>query len=860
MTGIILVNYLVMVGSIQEESRILRAHSEEITNATLRLIDNGLEIYDNTLNDKMRAGFDPVMSAYNMSGGDISLMNFTDLRVKTGGMGVHLINRSAVIVGSDNEAELYLDFSVVYPDFARYLKGIINHSGFFPDRVSMEYYTGNMTKYGYMPTPDHQYIIELSMISDDFTAERSRLNYTPFMDQLKLTNPDIEGYRLFAKNYRLITNTSYIATKEERDILGRILSERKSFEFSYPEEGKIVKYLLVDMRNERYAADKSVIVEITYRKDRMQENIERLLLYHVIIAIIAVIAGAILSLFISRRLTRPVEKMVRDVDHIAAGDLDHTISSGESLELITLQESVNRLVISIRGLILNLKEEERKAVENEERYRGVVESQTDLICRYSPDRGNIFVNDAYCRFFNTSSQEILGSDFRPILPDEDRDLVKEFLGSLTPMNPSVIIDHRVITKDQSVRWIQWSIQGTFNEDGSTKEYQCVGRDITGLKVLEENLRASDLLYHTTIDAMVDLVHVIDRSYTILLCNRGLDTWMPPYLLNSHDVTGKDLFSVFPFLGPDVREEYDEVFSSGEVMVTEESNNFGTDTIYTETRKIPVLIDGTVEKVVTIVRNITKKKQTDGALLDLNRRLEEEVKVRTRELEDTILELDSFSYTVSHDLRAPIRAVDGFSYILSLKADPENNPDLAYYIEKIHENIRYMDRLIDDLLRFSRMSRYPIEGSLIDMKILASDVIREISALYSVTHFDITLGDLPPALGDPVLIRQVFINLVSNAMKFSQKNPAPRIEIGFSASDGIEYYVQDNGIGFDIQYADKIFDVFQRLHLSDEYDGTGVGLAIVKRIVTRHGGHIRVWSAEGVGSTFSFTLGGENGTE
>ena len=442
-----------------------------------------------------------------------------------------------------------------------------------------------------------------------------------------------------------------------------------------------------------------------------------------------------------------------------------------------------------------------------------------------------------------------------------QDQERQLLQSLTPQNPSGMMDQQITMKDGSIRWVQWSILAFFDSNGLVQEYQLTGRDITEMKALQESLRESDLLYRSTIDAMTDGVYVIDRSNKVLLINASLEGWLGFNSNTAGPVIGSDLYSLIPSISTELREGYESVWRSGDVLVVEKEYTRSDGVIHVEIRIIPIMIDGRVEKIVTIIRDVTGKKNAEQSLLNLNRMLEEEVRIRTRELEETILELDSFSYTVSHDLRAPIRAIDGFSYILSMKADSGKTDEFRYYFEKIHENVRQMDRLIDDLLNFSRMSKHPINCSLIDMRSLVSDVVSELSALHRGTHFDIKIGDLPPAEGDPTLVRQVFVNLISNAMKFSRNQPSPAISIGYMNTNGKgEYTVQDNGIGFDMQYADKIFEVFMRLHLSEEYEGTGVGLAIVKRIISRHGGQIRARSVEGAGSIFSFTLGGRNDEE
>jgi len=243
-------------------------------------------------------------------------------------------------------------------------------------------------------------------------------------------------------------------------------------------------------------------------------------------------------------------------------------------------------------------------------------------------------------------------------------------------------------------------------------------------------------------------------------------------------------------------------------------------------------------------------------------LEAQVAQRTQALEGTNAELESFSYSVSHDLRAPLRAIHGFARILLEDHNAQLDPEAQRLLGVIDQNTRRMGQLIDDLLAFSRLGRQEIAaGGRVDMTELTRLVADEIRRTEGEQngHVEIRVASLPAAQGDRALLRQVISNLLQNAVKFTRGRPNARIEVG-SRPEGKQtiYYVKDNGAGFDERYIDKLFGVFQRLHSNEEFEGTGVGLAIVKRIVQRHGG--RVW-AEGKlneGATFFFSLPyGEN---
>jgi len=277
--------------------------------------------------------------------------------------------------------------------------------------------------------------------------------------------------------------------------------------------------------------------------------------------------------------------------------------------------------------------------------------------------------------------------------------------------------------------------------------------------------------------------------------------------------------------------------------------------YVNLRAVPIVeANGVVVEWIGTVTDIDDQRQAEAELRKLNAELERRVADRTAALEAANKELESFSYSVSHDLRAPLRAVTGFSRLLWDDHAGQLDTEARRKLDVIQSEARRMGMLIDDLLAFSRLGRKSIQPVELDMRELANGVFGRLQTQQPGPEVEFRLGLLPRGTGDRALLEQVWANFISNALKFSGKREKPAIEIG-AISDQKEhiYFVRDNGVGFDPRYQSKLFGVFQRLHDSSEFPGTGVGLALVQRIVNRHGGRVWADSRPNEGATFYFTL-------
>lgn len=351
-------------------------------------------------------------------------------------------------------------------------------------------------------------------------------------------------------------------------------------------------------------------------------------------------------------------------------------------------------------------------------------------------------------------------------------------------------------------------------------------------------------------------HSLDTEGLVVRMNQTECRWLG-YQLD--EVLGKK--TVFDLVAPEDRTRARERFQqlvAGQDIGTGEARFVRKDGT-----RLPVLVSSTVVRDAAgapwrIRATMMDQSAFRGAREQVDR-LNAQLQRHVAELEDLNQELEKFSYSISHDLRAPLRAISGFARILKQEHAANLDPEGLRLLGVIQVNTERMGRLIDDLLALSRFSRQALVRSPVDMNALVSGVLADRAAAEAPRGAEIVVSPLPDADGDAALLKQVWERLIDNGVKFTEGVPAPRVDIGARADNGTTVYtVRDNGVGFDMQYAAKVFEVFQRLHPQSDYEGTGVGLAIVQRVIHRHGGRIWAESAPGRGATFFFTLGAKGG--
>lgn len=371
-------------------------------------------------------------------------------------------------------------------------------------------------------------------------------------------------------------------------------------------------------------------------------------------------------------------------------------------------------------------------------------------------------------------------------------------------------------------------------------------DITERRVAEENLRLGEARYRELVEDAASAIIRWRRDGTITFFNEYAQHF---FGYAADDIIGKKVSILLPDCtsnGIDYSQLAENIVLKPDCYACNINENIRRDgsRVWMNWTNRPIYdASGQVAEILAIGSDITRMKQTEDLLMQNQEKLEE-----------ACGELDSFSYSVSHDLQAPLRAIDGYTRMILKHHGEDFNEDARREFEGIRSGVKLMGKLISDLLAFSRLSKKSLSITCVEIASLVKEAWDEVTAAHPGRSIIIRIGDLPAVYADRALLKQAILNLLSNAVKFSAAKSDVAVEVGADTSgDETVYFVKDSGVGFDMAYRDKLFNIFSTLHDRSEYEGTGVGLAIVHRIITRHGGRIWAEGLPGEGATFYFTL-------
>lgn len=569
----------------------------------------------------------------------------------------------------------------------------------------------------------------------------------------------------------------------------------------------------------------------------------------------SVLVALAISNTLQRRITRPVLALAAVAKAVSERG-DYSIRaqklSGDEMGLLT--DAFNQMLGRI--------EEQTEVLRQHEEIRSflaaIVESSNDAIIGKDFESKVISWNAGAERMFGYAAAEMLGQPITrlqsPDRPEEEASILEEVKRGRTRHYETV----RIRKGGRPIK-VSLSVSPIKNSHGEIIGVSSIVQDITERKRAERELQESRARSADIIGSAMDAIISVDAGQHITIFNEAAERMFD---CPRGEALGQPLDRFIPARFRAAHREHVAVFGRTGITSRAMGNLRPLSGLRANGEEFPIEasishIDvGGQQTYTVILRDITERKRAEEQILQLNAELEQRVEERTAELTAANNELESFTYSVAHDLRAPLRHIDAFSKILSEDCAPSLPAEAQHYLSNIRTSATKMSQLVDDLLNLARVGRQELNRQSTPLSELVDEVLEELKEETAGRKLEWHLQPLPAVECDPGLMKQVFANLLSNAVKYTRPRPVGVIEVGYRKMNGDStVYVRDNGVGFNMKYADKLFGVFQRFHRAEEFEGTGVGLATVDRIVRKHGGHIWAEAAVDKGATFYFTVAG-----
>jgi PAS domain S-box-containing protein len=576
----------------------------------------------------------------------------------------------------------------------------------------------------------------------------------------------------------------------------------------------------------------------------------------------ALVISVVLGVVVVRQIVQPIHAMAATAEAISAGDLSRQVQVASRDEVGVLATAFNSMTAQLRQSLQNLEQEVVEVKQAEESLRQANETLQALI-DYSPlaiimldlDGHVLLWNNAAEKIYGWTAQEVVGK-FAPFVSEDKQEELRAISNRVTKGEVLTNLELERRRKDGSEILISVSIAPLRDAAGGVYAHMSITTDITERKKVELALQESEERLRQIASSLREVIWLRDtQTRQVLYVNPAFETLTGRTIENVYQ--NRDL--LIDICHPDDKESLikalDQRLEGVPYYKEHRIVHLDGSVRWVSSRSFPVRNeDGKIYRWASTMEDITDRKQAEDEILRLNAELEQRVVERTAQLQAANKELEAFSYSVSHDLRTPLRSINGFSHaILEDYADRLDAEGKGYLQNVLSASLR-MGQLIDDMLSLSRITRSELYRTTVDLSNLARDIATKFQVSNPERRVEFII---PPELivnADPNLMLIVLENLLGNAWKFTSKHLTARIELGMMQQEehGV-YFVRDDGDGFDMTYANKLFGAFQRLHSTTEFEGTGVGLTIVQRIIHRHGGQVWAEAAPGKGATFYFTL-------
>ncbi len=549
------------------------------------------------------------------------------------------------------------------------------------------------------------------------------------------------------------------------------------------------------------------------------------------------------------------------VDAMKRGAVDYVVKTEQALA--KMPRIVERAFRDWNNILERRRAEEELRL-SERRYYTLAESSPTGIFRTDRRGACLYVNSRWQKMAGMTFDQAQGEGWLEGVHPADRSRVRAEWTAAVEHGEAFSCEYRFLDRDERLTWVFGQANPEHCDSGGLVGYVGTVTDISERVRAQDALRESEERHRSLVAALAEGVILVDRSSRILTANASAERLVGcrPGELTGRSLVRDPLHAVRADGSPlnprrsaatatlcDGKARYNQVYGL---------RNLSGDLSWLSVNTEPLFRPGQEKPYAVVVSatDITSQRQAEHEIRKLNAELEGRVSERTAELEAVNQELESFAYSISHDLRAPLRAIDGFSSILIQEYGPSLDSGGLEYLQRVVGASRRMSDLIEALLGLSRLSLSQVQSRRVDISRLAEEIAEGLRHSEPGRRVDFVIPPGLTACCDPRLLYVALENLLVNAWKFTANQAQARIELGRADHQGVRaYYVRDNGVGFDMAYVDKLFTPFQRLHASDEFEGMGIGLATVKRVMRRHGGQVWAKGEVGKGATFYFSFRG-----